>query len=313
MCWWAGVGMGAALILSVVVMMAQHRFGSAFYGDLARGVSGQMPHPLSVGAVLLLPFALAGAVIGGRHAFGFLVAAGLFVAIVLSWVRTALIGGLIVLGALLIVTVTRRGWTRVAGAVIALSVAVGVYSVRDRIAERFADLTLLSASGAAQGGAGSGRLDIWRTAMDHAFDSVEHAAIGRGAQASLKIMTRILGNGVGAQNDFLDFLLAGGLVLGICYLALLIWMAANPVRILRDGGQSPVAKSFAVLTLGGVMAFAVMSMLNGIATYQPAVAAGLLVGLCRGMSFTPGDTFLDGPQPLLGDESATREMRVRDP
>jgi len=106
-------------------------------------------------------------------------------------------------------------------------------------------------------------------------------------------MARALGIPNGAQNDFLDFLLAGGLLLGVCYLILLAWMASSPIRMLRDGTQSSNAKSFAVLTLAAVAAFVVMSMLNGIATYQPAVAAGLLVGLCRGMSSTPGHTFLD--------------------
>lgn len=293
MCWWAGIGMGAVLVIGVSVMIRQHRYGSAFYADLSAGVAGQLPHVLSVGAVLLLPLALAGALLVGRRALSLAIAAGLFAAIILSFVRTALFGGVIVLGAMLAVTARGTGKARAVGVAVVVGVGLAAYEVRDRIAQRFADLTLLSASGAAQGGAGSGRLAIWRAAVNAAFDNIQHSIIGRGAGASEQIMVKALGINVGAQNDFLDFLLAGGLLLGICYLVLLAWMASSPLRILRDGMQSSRAKNFALLTLGAVAAFVVMSMLNGIATYQSSIGVALLVGLARGMIATPEQTFLD--------------------
>jgi hypothetical protein len=293
MCWWAGTAMGATLVVSVGIMIRQDRYGSAFYDNLGLGVAGQLPHVLSIGAVLLLPFALAGALLVGRRALPLAIAAGLLAAIILSYVRTALLGGLVVLGALLAVSAKGGGKARVAGLAIAAGAALAAYVARDRIAQRFTDLTVLSASGEAQGAAGSGRLGIWRTDINAAFDNIQHAIIGRGAEAAEQIGTKAFGFHVGAQNDFLEFLLAGGLLLGICYLVLLAWMASSPLRILRDGMQSSRAKSFAVLALGAVSAFVVMSMLNGIATYQPSLAVGLLVGLSRGMSATPGKTFLD--------------------
>jgi hypothetical protein len=293
MCWWAGIGMGATLVMAVGIMIRQHRYGSAFYADLSLGVAGQLPHVLSVGAVLLLPFALAGGLLVGRRVLPLAIAAGLMAATILSYVRTALIGGLIVLGALLATTARGGGKARVLGLAVAVGVGLAVYEVRDRIAQRFSDLTLLPPPAGALGGGGWGRMGIWRTAINAAFDNIQHAIIGRGAGASEQIMTKALGITVGAQNDFLDFLLAGGLLLGICYLVLLAWMASSPVHILRDSTQSLHARSFAVLALGAVIAFVVMSMLNGIATYQSSVAMGLLVGLTRGVMTTPGETFLD--------------------
>ncbi len=293
MCWWAGTAMGATLVLSVGIMIRQDRYGSAFYGNLGLGVAGQLPHVLSIGAVLLLHFALAGALLVGRRALSLAIAAGLLAAIVLSYVRTALLGGLVILGAFVAVSAKSGGKARVAGLAMAAGTAMAAYVARDRITQRFTDLTLLSTSGQAQGAAGSGRLGIWRTDINAAFDSIQHAIIGRGAEAAEQIGMRVLGFHVGAQNDFLEFLLAGGLLLGICFLVLLAWMASSPLRMLRDGRQSSYARGFAALALGAVAAFALMSMLNGIAFYQSSVALGLLVGLCRGMSATPGETFLD--------------------
>ena len=302
LCWWAGLGMGATLVASVAVMIKQNRFGAAFYGDPLRDVSGQLPHPLAIGAVLLLPFALTGALLAGRRALSLAIAAGLMGAVILSYVRTALIGGVVILISLLAVTVKSRGKARAAGAAIAVCVILAGYLVRDRILARFADLTLLSSSGATQGGAGSGRLTIWRTAVQGAFDGVQHALIGRGAGGSEQVMEKALGIFVGAQNDVFDFLLDGGLVLAISFIVLLLWMGWNPVHTLRDPAQSSNVKSFAILTLGAVVAFFVMSMLNGIATYQPSVAIGLLIGLARGVMATPGDTFLDAGTTTSGPD-----------
>lgn len=293
MCWWAGIAMSATLIVAVGVMILQHRFGSTFYGDPLRNVSGQLPHPLSVGAVLLLPFALSGALIVGRRGLSLSIAAGLFAAIILSFVRTAYVGGLIVFGALLVVAARGRGTVRTFSIAAVLGVGVAVYAMWDRVSERFQDLALLSASSAAQQGAGSGRVGIWEAALSGSFDTVQHAIIGRGAGGPLEVMLEALRQHVGAHNDFLDFLLAGGLLLGVSYLVLLAWMVSSPLRILRDSTQSSRARGFAALTLGAVVAFIVMSMLNGLATYQPSIAVGLLVGLARGVMSTPGRTFLD--------------------
>ena len=316
MCWWAGLAMGGVLVLSAGVMVVQSRFGEAYYADPLRQVAGQMPHPLALGSVLLLPFALAGALLVGRRALSLLVAAGLLATVILSYVRTALIGAVVVLFALLVVTLRRTGPERAIGLLVAVGVAVAAYVSRAGIAARFADLSTLTSttsisrlpgllalpSSSGVGGAGSGRVDIWRVAIQHTFDSVQHALIGRGAAASTRIMLEAFQLHSGAQNDFLDLVLAGGLLLGVFFLLLLAWMAAAPIRLLRDPGQSYDAKTFAVLALGGMIAFIVMSMLNGIAPYQTAVAAGLLVGLCRGMLQTPGGTFLDAHVATPDDE-----------
>jgi hypothetical protein len=296
MCWWTGMAMSAAIIVAVCVMIAQHRYGAAFYADPSRGVSGQMPPPLSIGAVLLLPFSLTGVLLVGRRGLSLLVAAGLFASVVLSFVRTAYIGGLVVLCVLLPLTIRGRFWVRVFGLAVAVSLAAIVASLWSKIALRFSDLGQLSGSTVARGGAGSGRVRTWETAVHSAFDSVQHALLGRGAGAPTRVMMEALGLNVGAQNDFLDFLLIGGLVLGIAYLVLLAWMASTPLRILGDRRQPVDARRFAWLTLGAVAAFVVMGMLNGIATYQPSIAIGLLVGLARGVRSTPDDSFL-APRP----------------
>lgn len=293
LCWWSGIGMSLVLVFSVTVMIAQDRYGQAFYGDPLRRIEGQLPHPLAIGAVLLLPFALTGAILAGRRLISAVATIGLLAAVILSYVRTALIGGAIILVSLLIVTMRIKGKARGVGLAIAFGVVAAAYVARDQIVARFADLSLLSSTGNTQGGAGSGRLTIWRTAVDAAFDGPLHTFIGRGAGGSERVMQDALNIFVGAQNDLLDFLLDGGLVLAVTYIVLIIWMAASPIRILRDREQSANARSLAILALGAVAAFVVMSALNGIATYQPSIAIGLLIGLIRGVSATPGGTFLD--------------------
>lgn len=296
-CFNAAAVMVLTLLLAVGIMVAQGRFGAAFYSVPIRRVSGQLPHPLSVGAVLLLPFTLTALLFVRPRLLALAGAVGLCVAVVASFVRTAYVGAVIVLVSL----VAAGAWAGTKARLVALLVlgaalAIG-WTVRGSIATRFSDLESLSSSGTAFGSAGSGRVDIWTAAWRTAFDSVPHALTGRGPAGAATAMRAAAGFNVGAQNDFLDFVLTGGLVLGVCYLVLLVWMALAPVALLRDPGQSAPAKTFAALTLGTVAAFAVMSMINGIATYQPIIAVGLLVGLARGMALTPGDTFLDDPAP----------------
>ena len=294
-CFNAAAAMVLALLLAVGVMVAQGRFGAQYYLSEVRQVSGQLPHPLAVGAVLLLPFALTALLFVRPRWVALVGALALCGAIVVSYVRTAYLGAAVVLVAFVVAAIWGRGGARVAALVVVAVAAAMVWIVRASITYRLTDLTALSSSGAARGGAGNGRVEIWTTALHKAFDTLPHALLGRGADAPAKVMMSTLTLNVGAQNDFLDFVLIGGLVLGLGYLVLLAWMTLSPVALLRDPSQSPPAKAYAALTLGAMVAFVVMAMINGIATYQPVIAAGILVGLVRGMARTPGGTFLDEP------------------
>ncbi|HZK59490.1 MAG TPA: O-antigen ligase family protein [Cryobacterium sp.] len=295
MTWWTGIAMGAMLTLAVTVMIRQHRYGSAFYANWGTGLKlgGQLPHALSMAAVLLLPFALVGVMFIAPRILSLAISAGLLMAIFLSYVRTALLGSVVVLAALLVLAFRFGGRIRTAGIAVAAGVGVAVFIARDRILQRFSDLTLLSSSGATQSEAGSGRMGIWSTYLDHAFDNVVHTLVGRGANAAELLGVTVFGRQSGAHNDTIELLLSGGVVLVACFIVLIVWMAATPVRTLRDPEQSQPTKAFAALALGAVLAFALMSQLNGIVFYQSSVVIGLVVGLVRGMAATPGETFLD--------------------
>ena len=301
-CFNAAAAMVLTLLLAVGVMVAQGRFGAQYYLSDVRHVSGQLPHPLAVGAVLLLPVALTAMLFVRPRWLALVGGLALCAAIVVSYVRTAYIGAAVVLAAFVAAAIWGRGGARIAALVVIAVAAAMVWIVRASITYRLSDLTVLSSSGAARGGAGNGRVEIWTTAVHKAFDTLPHALLGRGADAPAKVMMSTLTLNVGAQNDFLDFVLIGGLVLGVCYLVVLVWMTLSPLAVLRDPAQSSPAKAYATLVLGAMAAFVVMSMINGIATYQPVIAAGILVGLVRGMARTPGDTFLDEP-PADGAEA----------
>ena len=295
MTWWAGIAMGAMLTLAVAVMIRQDRYGQAFYDSWgparswAANSRTRSPWRPSCSSRSRWPERSS----SPRGSSRCRVAAGLLAAVFLSYVRTALLGALVVLAMLLLLTFRYGGKVRAAGFAVAIGTAVGIVLAWDRIAQRFSDLTLLSASGAAQGEAGSGRVRIWSAYADYAFDSVVHALVGRGANAAELLGVDVFGRQAGAHNDVMELLLAGGLLLVAAFVVLLVWMATGPVRLLRDPRQSPSAKGYAALALGAVVAFALMSQLNGIVFYQSSVVVGLVVGLCRGMAETPGETFLD--------------------
>jgi len=303
-CWWAGIVMACVLVVAVGIMIVQHRYGSTFYADALSQITGEPPHPLSLTAVLLLPLALSGALVVGRRRLSLSIAAGLLAAIILSYVRTAYIGGFLVLGALVAVAVRGRGRASAFAIAAVLGLGVAVYAMWGRISARFSDLTLLADSGAARAGAGSGRIGIWRAALNGSFDTVQHAIIGRGRWDAEQLMIKAIGSHVGAHNDLLDYLLVGGVVLGIAWLVMLAWMIATPLHVLRDRRQSSDAKAFAGLMLGGAAAFVLMSMVNAIAPYQASIAAGLLLGLTRGVMVTPGETFLDPDSCRPGSATA---------
>ena len=102
--------------------------------------------------------------------------------------------------------------------------------------ERFSDLPLVSSLTGRplwQGG-GAGRGEFWRDLWSAGTDSLPHIVAGRGAGASVQLLTRLFGAGIWSHNDFLEFFITGGIVLLAAYLVFLVWVAWSIVRLFRD-------------------------------------------------------------------------------
>jgi O-antigen ligase len=131
--------------------------------------------------------------------------------------------------------------------------------------------------------------------MGTTFNSGRLLLIGGGALTTERITSAVVGNRVWAHNDFLEMLATGGAFLLLGYLALLMWLYWSFWLLARDPRQGRAARDVGIVGLLAVGAFTVVSMFNGVVT-SPAVAFAVLLGLARGMTTTPGATFLDRPE-----------------
>jgi hypothetical protein len=178
------------------------------------------------------------------------------------------------------------------------ALAVAAFRFRDALLARFADLPLVSSLTGHplwQGG-GSGRGVFWRDLWTAGTDSLPHILIGRGAGASVQLLTRLYGAAIWSHNDFLEFFVTGGVVLLGTYVIFLAWVLRSIVRLYRDSRQSRVVHSFSILLVGAFAGYVILSFTNGMAVFAGSVAMAVLIGLTRGMGETPGDTALDRPE-----------------
>lgn len=301
----------------IVVVVAQGRYGAAYYGFSESGGGYYTPHALSTLAVLLLPFVLARIIAGRRVALSLLLGGLLCLSIIYSFVRSAYLAVLAVLGAYALAAV-RTSSLRVRLSAMAIFAAGAVVAVilRDAIVSRLVDLpflgSLLGQTNAAPVlGGGSGRVALWRGLWASGTDSVGHIFLGRGAGASYGLATQTVGESIWSHNDFLEFFISGGLVLLVCYIAVLVWVLRSFVQLYRDSRQSPIVHMYSMVGLGVFLAYIFLSAANGIAMMTGSIILGVLVGLVQGMSGTPGDTALDvasvGPPRVIAEARESRE------
>lgn len=298
-------------VVVILVVMAQGRYGAAYYGFSQSGSGYDTPHALSTLAVLLLPFLLAQIIAGRRVALSLLLVGLLCLSIIYSFVRTAYLAVVAVTGAYALAAV-RTSSLRVRLSVLAIFApgAVAVVILRDAIVSRLVDLPfvgslLVETSAAPVLGGGSGRVALWRGLWALGTDSIGHIFLGRGAGASYGLASQTVGQSIWSHNDFLEFFITGGLVLLACYIAVLVWVLRSFVQLYRDSRQSPTVHAYSIVGLGAFLAYVFLSAANGIAMMTGSVILGVLVGLVQGMSGTPEDTALD--VPAVGPPKVTAE------
>lgn len=298
------------LVVVIALAVVEGRYGAAYYGITTTAAGYARPHALASVAVLVIPFALM-SIIAGRWVRLSVVAASLLtLGVVASLVRTAYIALIVVMVAYLIAALRlRAARARVSVLVIVGALVVAGARYQDEIIARLSDLPLmhrLVGGAPLVAGGGSGRVKFEGYLLQRGTDSLSHVLFGRGAGASVQLLSRYYGDAIWSHNDFLEFFISGGVILLFAYLALLVWLFASFTRLYRDSRQSSEAHACAIVLLGAFFGFIVLSAANGIALTAWATGMAVLVGLARGMMKTPGDTILD--PPAKADQASIPEL-----
>jgi hypothetical protein len=290
----AGCVMATLTLGAIALAIARDQYGAAYYIDDSFAGGSQTVHGYVGLAVLVLPLLLVALLQNRRTVLTSLVVAGLCIGIVMSYVRTGYVAlAVVIAGFTALGMRRRRPYILVSAAVGTVAIVVTFAVLGDAASGRLNDLANLTGAGAgAAQDAGSGRIGFWTAITQTTFDSVPLLLIGGGALASEDITTRVLADTAWAHNDFLEMLATGGLTLLLCYLALLAWLYRSFWLLARDPRQSQAARDVGVIGLLAAGAFTVVATFNGVVT-TPVAAFALLLGLARGMSATPGRTFLD--------------------
>ena len=222
--------------------------------------------------------------------------AALCIGVVLSYVRTGYMAlALMLIGFTALGIKRRHSHILVAAVAGTAAIVVTVAVLGSAVTGRLNDLSNLDSSSTA-GNAGAGRVGFETAIIGTTFNSGRLLLIGGGALTTERITSAVVGNRVWAHNDFLEMLATGGIFLLLAYLAFLMWLYLSFRRLARDPRQGRAARDVGIIGILAVGAFAVVSTFNGVVT-TPAAAFAVLLGLARGMTATPGATFLDGPEP----------------
>ncbi len=307
----------SALLLIVVtaIAIAGGRYGAAYYGVTQTSTGYSRPHALASLAVLVLPFILMYVVAGRRVRSSALLGGLLTVGIIASFVRTAYLALIVVMFAYVITAVRMRAArARISILVIGGMLTLAAISFRDTILARLSDLPLIHdlIGGQLVNGGGSGRVEFEKDLLVAGTDSLWHILVGRGAGASVQLLNQAYNDPIWSHNDFLEFFVTGGLVLFLAYVAFLAWVLFSFLRLYRDKRQSPDVHACAIIMLGGLLGYCVLSVANGIALAAGATVMAVLIGLARGMLATPGGSALDAdPTPipaLRGDQRTSARL-----
>ena len=292
MCFWAGYALAAGTAILIAVLLALNRFGSAFYTELGANPVDIEPSPIPLAfmALFAIPFPLIALLQRTLPTLSLLLVGALAVEITLSFVRTALVALVPLVLVYIFVGFRRR---RPAAFALAAALVATTFAVQDRLATRFADVSLIGSGDAS--GAGSGRVAIWTSVWEGMTSSIGELIAGGGAGTSHALSEDAISHYVDAHNDYLEFLATGGLLLVAAYAVLFAWIVRSVWLVYRDRRQSSRARTVAAVAFGVLAAFFVTSLLGAISFYAALVGFALLIGLVRGMGATPGETCFDPP------------------
>jgi len=266
------VGSIAAAWLAFIL----NQYGIAYYaGEL--DPKGQGPHGLSLLVVLSLVFvaSLAGrsiSLIVGLTVAGLAVVLG-------SFVRSTSIAGLVMSIAALWILAPRRRLRLYGSLSVCLAlVLVVALPYAPMFLGRFSDLSLLWTPDYSE--AGSGRIAIWMTHLSSLnARGLAGWIFGLGAEGSRQAVEMKLGVPFFAHSDPLEFLVAGGLPMLLSYLSVLFWLMRWALAAARSNDLQ--VSKFGRLTVVGVLAYALVSFVNGAFFYQASVALSLSLAYCR--------------------------------
>lgn len=291
----AGILMAVLSVVVIGIAISRNEYGIAYYTTRVRQSLGQSPHGYASLAVLSSTFVWIAAMRYRPRWPGIVLAGLLGVSVALSFVRTTFLAFVLVAAWFLVWSArTRRVTAALSALAVVASVAGILYAFRDVVARRLADLNFLSSGGEAPLLAGSGRVGIWDAVLHSATSSRAAFLLGQGSAASSRV-TMAVADGAWSHNDYLEFLITGGVGVLILYTATVVWLLVSMRRLARDTRQSNAAREVASLMTAAVAAYALMAFFNGIIFYAASLAMAMAVGLARGMYRTPGDTFLDEP------------------
>jgi O-antigen ligase len=285
------VALGSAIAIGIAI--ARNKYGATYYvntADLDTFAQGseQGPHGFAFLALFSISFPLTALLQRRWYALSLALVGVLAIEITVSYVRTALMALVLIVAAYFFIAVRRRSPSAFA---LAGAAAGAAYFVQDQLANRLADIQLLSSGNSSN--AGSGRVAIWTAVWDGTMESAKTVLFGAGAGASNKLVEPAIGLFIYAHNDFLEFFATGGLPLVAVYVAFIVWAAASARRLHRDPLQTSRARAVGAIALGAVAAFVIISFLNSIVFYAAAIEFAILLGLVRGMASTPGRTCFD--------------------
>lgn len=292
----AGTLMAILTAVVIAIAISQNQYGAAYYtGGEGYNTMSQGPHGLASLAVISSAFVWMGAM-HSRHRTAYTVLAALLgIGIALSFVRTTFLAYALVTGWFVLWSLRSKQPRAVVTAIVAvLAVAGAVYAFQDAMLARLADLSFLSGHGGVELEAGSGRIGIWTTLVKSATATTGRLLLGQGASGSQQAFAAVSGSELWAHNDFLEFLVTGGVGLLFLHLVTVVWLMAPGPNLMRDPRSSQRAKDVGQLVFVVSLAYLVMAIFNGMAFYLSAsLAMAMVVGLARGMLQSPGETFLD--------------------
>lgn len=280
----AALGMVVLLIVVMAHAYVTNEYGAAYYSTAVGGAgldpTAQGPHALALLGVVLVPFVLLPQLAGRHRAPAWGLLALLSVGIFTSFVRSAFLGLVIVLGFYLLLALRRRSASAalaISGAIVAL---YGTYeALHSVVSERLAN--------------GAPRLVYWQAALGGTFSHISGILYGGGADASKQFISAQINERIWAHNDIVEFMTAGGVGLAVAYVALLAWMIRPAWSLAHDPRQSSPARDAGAVGVAAFAAYIAMGFVNGIAFAPASIAIGMLAGFMRGLTATPGATILD--------------------
>jgi len=284
-----------SVVVAIAIVISQNRYGASYYDSASRlDATTQGPHQFAFMAVVAVFFMLATVLIRRDSFLPAMLAAVLCGELVLSFVRTVYVGVLPILVVFLYLA-TRRLRARAIAVFLLLAVvaSVAVYYSEGAILPRLQNLAFFGSSATPTSSLGSGRIAIWGATLSSSFSTWTHALFGQGVGASRDVIRQAIGVSVWAHSDLIELLLAGGILLVGAFATLIAWLFISTWRLAVDDRQSRLVRRWAILAVSCIVGYFLMSLTNGVVFYQASVLMAVLIGLCRGMYLTPGQTVLD--------------------